>query len=312
MNKIVVIGSLNLDIIQNISRLPLQGETLRVDSRGTNLGGKGANQAVAAARQGADVSFIGAIGQDAAGVQFRNLFEDEGINTAGLVEKEDATGTATILLEEDGHNTILVYGGANMKLTADDVVKSEQLIAEADFVIAQFEVAQEAVAKGFYLAKKYGVTTVLNPAPVLNYKDIDPAILAATDIIVPNETEAAALLNCEPSTDFDDLLDISDQFADLSITGTIVTLGENGVYYKLADQDARTQPIFKVKAVDTTAAGDTFIGATFAYLNADCTNVDDAIQYASKASSIAVSHSGAIRSIPTKKAVLASLNLVHA
>ena len=120
MNKVVVIGSLNLDIIQNIKRLPLQGETLRIDERSMNLGGKGANQAVAAARQGAEVSFIGAIGKDEAGQQFKTLLEDEGINVSGLREKDTATGSATILLEEDGHNTILVYGGANAELSADD------------------------------------------------------------------------------------------------------------------------------------------------------------------------------------------------
>ncbi|MBJ7618964.1 ribokinase [Weissella confusa] len=308
MNKVVVIGSLNLDIIQNIKRLPLQGETLRIDERSMNLGGKGANQAVAAARQGAEVSFIGAIGKDEAGQQFKSLLEDEGINVSGLREKDTATGSATILLEEDGHNTILVYGGANAELSADDVVMSEALIADADYVVAQFEVPQEAVAKGFYLAKKYGVKTVLNPAPVMNAKDIDPAILACTDIIVPNETEAAALLEREPSTKYEDLLAVSDAISELSVQGTIITLGEDGVYYNLDGKNPHTRPIFKVKAVDTTAAGDTFIGAVVSQLKLDATNVADAVEYACKASSLAVSRSGAIRSIPTHSEVVRSLH----
>lgn len=300
MNKIVVIGSLNIDVIQNIHRLPHQGETLRVNDRNINLGGKGANQAVAAARQGAQVSFIGAIGRDESGHEFKQLLEQEGIGMSGLHEKDASTGTATILLEEDGHNTILVYGGANALLTADDVVMSESLIADADFVVAQLEVPQEAVAKGFYLAKKYGVTTVLNPAPVVHYQDIDPAILACTDIIVPNETEAAALVGRQPSTSFDDLQYVSAELEKLSIKQTVITLGEAGVYYQLAQAEPTTQPIVKVKVVDTTAAGDTFIGAMLAYLQADVQNASEAITLATQASALAVSRSGAIRSIPTQ------------
>ncbi|WP_373750869.1 ribokinase [Weissella soli] len=303
MKNIVVIGSLNLDVVEKIDSLPLQGATVRVAGRENNLGGKGANQAIAAARQGAHVSFIGAVGDDAAGQMFRETLTAEHIDGSGIVTKSVATGTATILLEADGHNTILVFGGANAELNADDVVASEHLIAQADIVIAQFEVPQTAVAKAFYLAKKYGAKTLLNPAPIINQADIMPEILACTDIIVPNETEAAALVGAAPSTNFADLCAIRTAMQRLMIPRSVITLGEAGVFTGL-NNASRMVPVFPVKAIDTTAAGDTFIGAMVAELRSDLKNEYDAIQYASRASSITVQRPGAMKSIPTRQEVL--------
>lgn len=306
MKNIVVVGSLNLDVVSEIEKLPHQGATISVKHQSQNLGGKGANQAVAAARQGGQVSFVGAVGADEAGERFKKVLREEGIDVSGIVTKKVPTGSASILLEDDGHNTIMVYGGANAELTADDIVKSENIIANADVVIAQFEVPQEAVAKAFYFAKKYGALTILNPAPIIEQEAILPEVLSSTDIIVPNETEAAALVGMEPSTDKAKLAAVRKAMAQLTIQKTVITLGEDGVFYHLADED-QVAPIFKVKPVDTTAAGDTFIGSLTVELNKDLTNAAEAIKYASKASSIAIQHFGALQSIPTRREVLKDL-----
>ncbi|WP_338018322.1 PfkB family carbohydrate kinase [Fructobacillus parabroussonetiae] len=205
MKNIVVIGSLNVDVLMQIDRLPVEGETLIIQNKSSNFGGKGANQAVAAARQGAAVSFIGAIGSDPEGGSFRALLEHEGINTRFLSVKDGPTGKAYIMLEEDGHNTILVHGGANAALNVQDVEEARGLIEVADVVIAQLEVPRPVIQRGFEIAKATGGMTILNPAPVT--ERIESAILENTDLLVPNETEAAALLNLPPTTDYHTLKD---------------------------------------------------------------------------------------------------------
>lgn len=306
MKNIVVVGSLNLDVVSEIEKLPHQGATISVKNQSQNLGGKGANQAVAAARQGGQVSFIGAVGADEAGERFKTVLREEGIDVSGIVTKKVPTGSASILLEEDGHNTIMVYGGANAELTADDIVKAENLIANADVVIAQFEVPQVAVAKAFYFAKKYGATTILNPAPIIDQDAILPEVISATDIIVPNETEAAALVGETPSTKLADLQVVREAMNQLTIQKTVITLGGEGVFYHLDGTD-QVAPIFKVTPVDTTAAGDTFIGSLTVELDKDLGNAAEAIRYASKASSIAIQHFGALQSIPNRREVLKDL-----
>ncbi|MDR3190792.1 MAG: ribokinase [Lactobacillaceae bacterium] len=297
MNKIIVIGSLNIDVQQKIARLPQQGETLGILDQATNFGGKGANQAVAAARQTANVHFIGAVGQDERGIAFKDLLVDEGISTTYINEiGHKNTGTAYIMLEPDGHNTILVYPGANEMLTMDDVKAAEHEFADVDYVVAQLEVPQAAVLAGFRLAHKYGAKTILNPAPVTDH--VDAALLAETDLVVPNETEAAALAHLPATTDAAELVDVMQSLRDKGVGDAIITLGEDGVYYDVAGQ-VGVCPIFKVQAVDTTAAGDTFIGTLAAHLALDNQNLVEAIMLATRASSLAVSEAGAISSIPT-------------
>ena len=305
MNKVVVIGSLNIDVIQHVKRLPKQGETLAIDNRSTNFGGKGANQAVAASRQGAKVSFIGSVGKDLQGESYIDLLNDENINTKYILQKDSPTGAAYIMLEPDGHNTILVHDGANGEVTVDDVNAAEELFKDADVVVAQLEVPQAAVLAGFELAHKYNAITILNPAPVTNY--VDPKILEQTDLLIPNETEAAALISEEPTTDKAKLEVFAEKFSSqLGINNLMITLGGDGVFIKNPNM-TDTLPIFKVKAVDTTAAGDTFIGTTAAFINKDMDNIKEVARRASKASSIAVTRPGAIPSIPTEEEVTKSL-----
>lgn len=305
MNKVVVIGSLNMDIVLALTRLPKRGETLAVKDEFHNFGGKGANQAVAAARQGAQVAFIGAVGNDENGAAFQKLLAEENIDTKHVTVKQNITGSATILLEEDGHNTILVHGGANLALTAADVRAAEDVLAAADVVIAQLEVPAEAVAAGFKIAREHGALTILNPAPVT--AQVTPDVLAYTDVIVPNETEAAALIDAEPTTDVATLeKTVYPAFSQQGLENVIVTLGADGVYYHVQNQQGHV-PIFEAKVVDTTAAGDTFIGTLAANVTPDLANIDTILQRSSMASAIAVSRHGAIVSIPTKKEVDAAL-----
>lgn len=305
MQKVVVIGSLNIDVALMLDHLPAQGATVTVEDEAENFGGKGANQAVAAVRQGAEVTFIGAVGADERGKAFKALLADEGIDTQYIYTKEQQpTGSATILLEADGHNTIMVHGGANMALTVADVQAAAAALMEADVVVAQLEVPSAAVAAGFELAKAHGATTILNPAPVT--ATLDTALLAATDLIVPNETEAAALAGTNPTTDVA-LLEatIVERLQSQGVKNLIITLGGDGVYYNVAEQQG-TAPIFKVQAIDTTAAGDTFIG-TLAANWKTTGDIQTMVQRSSKASSLAVSRSGAIASIPMKAEVDAGL-----
>ncbi|MDD9138548.1 ribokinase [Fructobacillus sp. CRL 2054] len=305
MKSIVVIGSLNVDVLQKIDRLPQQGETLSIEGKSTNFGGKGANQAVAAARQGAIVSFIGAVGSDSEGQTFIQLLEQEGINTRFIQSKKGPTGTAYIMLERDGHNTILVHGGANAELTIEDVNQAKDVIAMADVVVAQLEVPRPVIQRGFELAKESGAMTILNPAPVT--QRIESAILGNTDLLVPNETEAAALLNLPPSTNYKTLKDRLPLYQEqLGIHNLIITLGEDGAFFAIGKQIGPVKN-FKVDVQDTTAAGDTFIGTIATTIEPDLSNIERTLQRASAASAIAVSRPGAIPSIPTSEEIARKL-----
>ncbi|ADG40210.1 MULTISPECIES: ribokinase [Leuconostoc] len=303
-NKVVVIGSLNMDTIQMIDRLPQRGETLAVRNQASTFGGKGANQAVAAARQGADVTFIGAVGNDDRGRAFKQLLVDEGIKTDYIFTKNQPTGSATIMLEDDGHNTIMVFGGANMSLSADDISQARAAIVAADVVVAQLEVPMAAVAKGFEIAREAGVLTILNPAPVTSH--LTDEIMLTTDLLIPNETEAAALADVQSTTDSQALEQLTLKLRRLGMAHTIVTLGGDGVYYHVNDQSGQV-PIFKVDAVDTTAAGDTFIGTVAANITKEMTDLPTIIKRSCFASSLTVSRRGALVSIPTKAEVDAGL-----
>lgn len=298
-NKVVIMGSLNLDTIIKISRMPVPGETLLTDYKANSPGGKGANQAVAAARAGSDTSFIGKIGKDQSGAYMLKCLKDEAIDTVSvLYDEKVGTGAAEIFLYPDGQNSILVYGGANQTLSVDEVEKNADKIASADFLIAQFEVPQAAILAGFKIAKQNNVKTVLNPAPAQN---INPEIIKLTDILIPNETESEALTGIK-ITDIDSMSQTRKAFARMGVNNIIVTVGSRGAYYATKETDG-FQAANKVQAVDTTAAGDTFIGALTAKLNKNFTNLLEAISFAQKASAITVQRVGAQPSIPTLKEI---------
>lgn len=301
-NKVTVVGSLNVDTTLRIKRMPLPGETLAAADKTSAAGGKGANQAVAAARSGAQTAFVGQVGTDNGGEMMIKDLQDNGIDTTGIRENDQVgTGSAAILLDEDGQNSILVYGGANQQLSVDDVVAAKQQIAAADFVIAQFETPQSATLKAFQIAKANGVKTILNPAPA---QKIDPALLKLTDLIIPNETESASLTGII-ITDETSMLMSAAKYAQMGVRNLIITVGAKGAFYCTQD-GYNFVPAFKVNAVDTTAAGDTFIGSLASQLKPDMSNIEKALVYAQRVSSLAVQKMGALPSIPTHDEIIAA------
>mgnify|MGYP005799030763 FL=1 len=302
MNKVTVVGSLNVDTTMKIKRMPLPGETISTLGKSSAAGGKGANQAVSAARSGAQTFFVGEVGKDSGGEMMLNDLRENGIDVSGIRENAQVgTGSAAILLDEHGQNSILVYGGANQQLSVDDVNAAKKQIMEADFVVAQFETPQAATLRAFELAKENGVTTILNPAPA---QKIDPAVLKLTDLIIPNETESQALTGII-ITDETSMLMSAAKFAQMGVRNLIITVGAKGAFYCTQD-GYNFIPAFKVNAVDTTAAGDTFIGALASQLKPDMSNIEKALVYAQRASSLAVQKMGALPSIPTKQQVIAA------
>lgn len=305
MNKVAVIGSLNIDTTLEVVNFPHPGQTVKAINKSSTAGGKGANQAVAAARSQAQTSFIGKVGADQQGKFMIAAMQEEGIETSGIkVEQEAGTGTAAIMLDQRGQNSIIVYGGANSYLTAADVQAAAPQITAADFAVAQFETPQAATIEAFKLAKQNGVTTILNPAPAAK---LVPELLGLTDIIIPNESESQQLTDIA-ITDLASLERSVAKFASWGIACSIITLGEKGVFYSFKGKTAKLDA-FKVKAVDTTAAGDTFIGAFAAQLLPSLENFVTAIDYAQKASALTVQHLGAQVSIPTVSEIMGSIQL---
>ncbi|GAF37729.1 ribokinase [Lentilactobacillus farraginis] len=302
MNKITVLGSLNVDTTFRITRFPNPGETVQVHEKANAAGGKGANQAVAAARSGAKTSFIGQVGNDGAGKFMLHSLENDNINDSYVTTSETTgTGTANIMLDQNGQNCILVYGGANQTLTVSDVKKAEPIIKSSDFIVAQFETPQDAAIAAFKIAKDNGVTTVLNPAPAPS-KSIDAELLRLTDLITPNELESASITGIKID-DNDSMIATANKFSSLGVDNVIITIGDKGAFYSTKSNNA-LMPAFKVKAVDTTAAGDTFIGALVSQLKTDFSNIETAVTFAQHASSLTVQRLGAQPSIPTLDEIL--------
>lgn len=301
-NKIVVLGSLNLDSILHVTRLPLPGETLEMSDKSSAPGGKGANQAVAASRAGAQTSFIGKIGADDAGKVLLDSLIDDGIDTNNVTKDSlRGSGQAFILLQENGQNSILVYSGSNQSLSKSDVDNAKNIIANADFLISQFETPIDTTTYAFEYAQSKGVKTILNPAPAVPV--IPAELLQVTDLICPNETETATLTGIK-ITDKTSMLMNGAHFAKMGVKNLIITVGSRGAFYANQEKSDFIDA-FTVKAIDTTAAGDTFIGALASKLKKDFSNMEEAIIFANHAAAITVQRLGAQPSIPTLKEILA-------
>lgn len=299
MNPITVVGSINLDTNLRVAYMPKPGETIHTKEMYTAGGGKGANQAVSAKRSGASTHFIGAIGDDAAGQVMLDLLKQEEIDVSGIQELENKrTGQAFITVDEAGENSIMIHSGANNAFSKQDIKQNQQLITGSQCVIAQFESPIESTLEAFLIARKSDVRTILNPAPAVKAPE---ELLRATDIIVPNETETQLLTNIT-ITDEQSMKQAADYFHHLGVKIVIITLGSKGAFYS-TDKETGIVDAFKVKAVDTTAAGDTFIGAFASQLRSDLSNFVEAIRYGNLASSIAVQRFGAQPSIPFKEEI---------
>lgn len=298
VNNVTVLGSLNVDTILRIARLPKTGETMPMSDKNNAGGGKGANQAIAAARCGASTAFIGKIGDDENGKMMLGLLNESNVSTKYVETSSEGTGQAFILLQDSGENSILIYGGANQTISDEDIENAHEVICSADFLVTQFETPILPAVKAFEMAKESGVVTILNPAPA---KQVPQELLQHTDLITPNETEAEILTGVHvdnPASQHEAAVKLQE----LGAKNVIITLGSKGAFYRVGEKEGFV-PAFKVRAIDTTAAGDTFLGALSSQLKKDFSNIEEAIVFASRASSLAVQKLGAIPSIPTKKAV---------
>ena len=291
--RVVVVGSLNLDHTVMVERLPLAGATVAGHGYTTAAGGKGLNQAVAAARQGATVSMIGAVGDDPAGGLLAGVLDDERIAIAGLRRVAGPSGTALITVSQDGKNTIVVAPGANAALTEEDLRPGS--MDGVAIVLCQLEIPVAVVRAALVAGRAAGALTVLNPAPVSG--PLDPGLLALVDLIVPNETEAAALLG----RSFEDPVEAARALLAGGAGTVVITLGSRGALL-CRDGVSVEVPAFKVDTVDPTAAGDAFLGAMIAGMAAGET-VEWAARRGAAAGALAVTRPGAVPSLPYRQEV---------
>jgi ribokinase len=283
MFDVCVVGSANLDLVATAARVPAPGETVLGHSYAEHAGGKGLNQAVAAARSGANTAFLGALGSDAAGELLRQVLEDDGIDHTGVSVVDDLpTGRALITVGDDGENSIVVVPGANGSVTVDSM-------PAAHVVLAQLEIPLDAVINAFRLGRASGSTTVLNPAPAAELPD---ELLALTDIVIPNEHEA-------------ELLGGADRLLERGPGAVIVTLGGDGARWYSATGSTAIPPL-PIDPVDTTGAGDAFCGAFCARLAAG-DQIDLALTWAAAAGALTTTAPGAVPSLPRAAAILAAL-----
>ncbi|KEH93306.1 ribokinase [Clostridium massiliodielmoense] len=302
MNNICVIGSINMDVVLKIDRMVKVGETIFAKDLKNISGGKGANQAIACSRMNSKVSMISKVGLDGNGQILVNKLKENNINTNYIFkDSEVSTGMALITVDDEGNNSIIVASGANMTITEEEINEASEVIRNSDIVISQFEVPVKTILEGFKLAKKYNKLTILNPAPA---KEIDKELLKYTDIIIPNETEAFELTGVQV-TDLNSAKEASRVLIEDGIKYVIITLGSKGAAV-ITKENSDLVQAFKVEAVDTTAAGDSFIGGFASKLdvnNINFENIKKSIKFGNMVSSITVQREGAEPSIPYLKEV---------
>ena len=278
--KIVVIGSCNTDMVVKANRLPVPGETILGGTFYMNPGGKGANQAIAAARLGAEVTFISKIGYDLFGLQALEIYRSEKINTEFIfTDQKSPSGVALISVDSFGENSIIVAPGASRSLSTEDINKAEEKIKEADIILMQLEVPIDTVEYAATIANRYGKKVILNPAPA---STLSNSFLNNVHTILPNRIEAEAI-------------------GEKGIENVVITLGKDGAYVKEKDEYTMI-PAKEVETIDTTGAGDVFCGAFSVYLSQGH-SLAESVKFANAAAAIAVTRIGAQSAIPYKREV---------
>lgn len=296
--KILVVGSSNTDMVIKARHLPRPGETIMGGTFFMNPGGKGANQAVAVARLGGQVTFICKTGSDIFGHQSQQLFEEEGINTSYIFsDSEHPSGVALITVDDKAENCIVVASGANANLLPSDLIKAEEAIEQADLVLLQLEIPMQTVEHVVETAFRMGKKVILNPAPA---HPLSSVLLQHLYLITPNETEAEMISGVK-ITDEASAVEAARTLSEMGVQNVIITLGSKGalVYY---GGEVDFVSALKVDAVDTTAAGDVFNGALTVALS-EGRSLTDAVRFACKASAISVTRVGAQASAPYRNEV---------
>ncbi|MEC5321506.1 ribokinase [Brenneria populi subsp. brevivirga] len=300
--KLAVLGSINADHILNLAQFPSPGETVIGKQYRVAFGGKGANQAVAAGRSGADISFIACVGEDDIGARIRRQLSEDHIDVSAVeAVPEQTTGVALIFVNGEGENMIAVNAGANAAVTPGYLSRHQQSIIDADALLMQLESPLETVMMAARLAHDNDTRVILNPAPACELPD---ELLSLVDIITPNETEAQRLTGITVKTE-DDAARAAQVLHDKGIATVLITLGSRGVWLS-AEGEGRRIPGYPVQAVDTIAAGDTFNGALVTAL-LEGRPIAAAVKFAHAAAAIAVTRPGAQPSVPWREEIDAFL-----
>ncbi len=297
MGKICVVGSLNMDLVATGKRIPVVGETVLGETFKQVPGGKGANQAAAMGRLHGDVAMIGKVGEDAFGEALIQALAEAKVETKDVTKAPTSTGIALITVQADGDNAIVVVPGANAELKPADIDAAKATIEESEIVITQLETPMDTVTYALKLAKKLGKVTILNPAPAVRLKD---ELIQNVDYLTPNETELA-ILSGMPTESQEELEAAAKAMMNKGVKVLIVTLGSKGCLV-IDENGTRQFSAFKVKAVDTTAAGDSFNGGVAVAL-AEGKSLEEAIGFATKVGALTVQKAGAQSSLPTREEV---------
>lgn len=305
--KVTVLGSANIDLVIRTQRLPNKGETLIGDAFDIFTGGKGFNQATAAARLGAQVTFIGRIGDDPFADILRSAIDSEQINSQHVkTDVDSGTGIATIVVQPDGDNSIIVVPRANMQITPTDIDKAEESIANADVLLLQLETPIDASERAVEIAKANDTIVILDPAPA---RQIPSSLLSKVDILKPNKTEASVLSGHKVTTQESATTAanaLQTQISQDRHSAVVLTLGEQGVLL-YTPTDTKHIPAISVDVVDTTGAGDAFSGALATALARE-NGLSEAVEYATAAGAAAVTILGATPSMPTQRKIEAIIS----
>lgn len=298
MKKALVIGSLNMDMTVKVEELPKLGETIFGNDFYESCGGKGANQAVAVSKLGMKTEMIGMVGKDSQGEKLIQNLNKYGIISDNVIKSDELTGRAIITVDRKGDNNIIVIPGSNFKITKEHIQDKQDVIASSDVVILQNEIPADTVEFSLLKAKELGKITIFNPAPA---RKLSEKVFKNTDYLILNETEMEEIFEIE-FNDKEYTEKISSKKKEYGIKNIILTLGDKGSILFSEDNNIKKYDVYKVKAVDTTAAGDSFIGA-FTMKICEIGNPDEAIKYATAVSAIVVTRQGAQDSIPTREEI---------
>lgn len=294
-SKIVIVGSSNTDMIIQLDKIPVPGETVIGGNFSMAAGGKGANQAVAAARAGGDVTFIASVGKDSFGAQAIEGFSRDKINVEYIKTIDDvASGVALIFVDKNGENSIAVASGANSHLTPEHIIALKSVISQAQILLVQLETPMKTVERVVQIAYDAGVRVILNPAPAQHLND---GLLKMVSVITPNAIETELLTNIKVTNETT-AREASEVLLDKGIEYVVITLGARGVFMACRENQ-KMIPGFEVNVVDSTGAGDVFNGALVAGLNINMP-FDEAIRFANAAGALSVTKLGAQPSAPTR------------